>query len=100
MALKRRSVLQGASGLANLATLPQAAFGQSRAETLRYVTGANINTLDPTVPGATRVLFGLSMNVYDRLFTFGRKQVGGNWVFDPATIRANSPRVMCSVRTG
>ncbi len=27
------------------------------------------------------------MNVYDRLFTFGRKQVNGNWVFDPTVIR-------------
>ncbi|MBN8899035.1 MAG: ABC transporter substrate-binding protein, partial [Rhodospirillales bacterium] len=58
------------------------ARAQSRAETLRYVTGANINTLDPCVPGTTRESFGLSMNVYDRLFAFGRKQVNGNWVFD------------------
>ncbi len=27
------------------------------------------------------------MNVYDRLFSFGRKQLGDNWVFDPDTIR-------------
>ena len=35
------------------------------------------------MPGATRESFGLSMNVYDRLFTFGRKKLGGYWVFDP-----------------
>ena len=49
MNVNRRSVLQGASGLAGLASLPRVAFGQSRAETLRYVTGNNVNTLDPTV---------------------------------------------------
>jgi peptide/nickel transport system substrate-binding protein len=87
MKLNRRSVLQGATGLAGLASLPDVAFGQSRAETLRYVTGNNVNTLDPTVPGSTRESFGLAMNVYDRLFTFGRKQVNGNWVFDFANIR-------------
>src|ERR1700712_40109 len=87
MTLNRRSVLQGATGLAGLSTLSQTAFGQSRAETLRYVTGANVNTLDPSVPGSTREAFGLSMNVYDRLFTFGRKKVGANWVFDPTVIR-------------
>lgn len=73
--------------MVGLASLPGVAFSQTRAETLRYVTGNNINTLDPTVQGSTRESFGLSMNVYDRLFSFGRKQVDGNWVFDPTTIR-------------
>ena len=62
MNVNRRSVLQGASGLAGLASLPRVAFGQSRAETLRYVTGNNVNTLDPTVPGSTRESFGLSID--------------------------------------
>jgi peptide/nickel transport system substrate-binding protein len=75
-----------ASGLAGLAALPRVASGQSRTETLRYVTGANVNTLDPTIPGSTHESFGLSMNVHDRLFTFGRKKVGANRVFDPTTI--------------
>jgi peptide/nickel transport system substrate-binding protein len=39
------------------------AQAQTRAETLRQVTGNVINTLDPTMPGATREAFGLSMNV-------------------------------------
>ena len=30
---------------------------QTRAETLRYVTGASVNTLDPNVPGSTREAF-------------------------------------------
>src|SRR5438445_5998184 len=85
--MKRRVLLQGAAGAALLAGGAGSAVAQSRAETLRYVTGATINTLDTTMFGATRESFGLSMNVYDRLFTFGRKKVADYWVFDPATIR-------------
>ena len=85
--MKRRVLLQGAAGAAFLAGGAVPAAAQSRAETLRYVTGATINTLDTTMPGATREAFGLSMNVYDRLFSFGRKKVGENWAFDPDTIR-------------
>src|ERR1700733_12605410 len=87
MKLYRRSVLHTATGLVGLAGVPRLAFGQNRAETLRYVTGNNVNTLDPTVQGSTRESFGLSMNVYDRLFTFGRKKLGTNWVFDATSVR-------------
>lgn len=87
MTMKRRAILQGAAGTAWLASWPQLAFGQSRAETLRYVTGNIVNTLDTTMPGATREAFGLSMNVYDRLFSFGRKRLGDNWVFDAKVVR-------------
>ncbi|MBC7802191.1 MAG: ABC transporter substrate-binding protein, partial [Gemmatimonadaceae bacterium] len=80
-------MLQGAAGAAWLASWPQVAFGQTRAETLRYVTGNIVNTLDTTMPGATREAFGLGMNVYDRLFAFGRKQVDGKWTFDAKVIR-------------
>lgn len=55
---------------------------QSRAETLRYVTGASVNTLDPNVPGTTREAFAVSLSTYDRLVSFGRKQLNGKWVFD------------------
>lgn len=79
------ATLQAAAGATALAAWPAAA--QTRAETLRYVTGGNINTLDTTMPGATRESFGLSMNVYDRLFSFGRKRIGANWSFDAKTIR-------------
>ena len=85
--MKRRVLLQGAAGAAFMAGGAWPASAQTRAETLRYVTGATINTLDTTMPGATRESFGLSMNVYDRLFSFGRKKVGENWAFDPDTIR-------------
>ena len=84
MKVNRRTVLQGA---AMLAAAPGVASAQTRAETLRYVTGNTINTLDTTMPGATRESFGVSMNVYDRLFSFGRKRLGDNWTFDADTIR-------------
>src|ERR1700681_4285189 len=58
------------------------ALAQSRAETLRYVTGASVNTLDPNVPGTTREAFAISLSTYDRLVSFGRKQLNGKWVFD------------------
>ncbi len=51
------------------------------------MTGGNVNTLDTTMPGATRESFGLSMSVYDRLFSFGRKRIGANWSFDAKSIR-------------
>src|SRR5258708_2789092 len=60
---------------------------QTRAETLRQVTGNNINTLDPTTPGATREAFGVSTSTYDRLVAFDRKREAGVWIFDPAKIR-------------
>ncbi|UWU74115.1 ABC transporter substrate-binding protein [Bradyrhizobium huanghuaihaiense] len=67
-----------------IATAPSQA--QTRAETLRYVTGASVNTLDPNIPGSTRESFALSMSTYDRLVAFGRKQLNGKWVFDLDTI--------------
>ena len=85
--MRRRVLLKSAAGAALLAANGSPASAQSRAETLRYVTGNTINTLDTTMPGATREAFGLSMNVYDRLFSFGRKKAGPNWTFDPETIR-------------
>jgi peptide/nickel transport system substrate-binding protein len=60
---------------------------QTRAETLRYVTGASVNTLDPNIPGSTRESFALSLCTYDRLVSFGRKQLNGKWVFDLDKIR-------------
>ncbi|MBB3897898.1 ABC transporter substrate-binding protein [Roseococcus suduntuyensis] len=88
MEFNRRQGLAAAGGLAMGATLPAGeASAQTRAETLRYVTGNTVNSLDPSVPGSTRESFGLSMNVYDRLAAFGRKRLGDNWVFDHNDIR-------------
>jgi peptide/nickel transport system substrate-binding protein len=88
MQFGRRDGLKSALGAAAAAVLPAGeAMAQSRAETLRQVTGNTINTLDTTMPGATRESFGLSMNVYDRLLAFGRKQGEGGMVFDHTNIR-------------
>ncbi len=87
MTVKRRTILGGAASAALLARQTGQAAAQTRAETLRYVTGGTINTLDTTMPGTTREAFGVGMNVYDRLFSFGRKKLGDNWVFDPDSIR-------------
>src|SRR4030095_12099025 len=59
---------------------------QTRAETLRYVTGASVNTLDTKLSGATRAAVAVSLSTYDRLVSFGRKQLNGKWVFDLGTI--------------
>ena len=87
MKISRRTILLGTTGTIAVSAFPRRGHSQTRAETLRYVTGNTINTLDTTMPGATRESFGLSMNVYDRLFSFGRKKLGDNWVFDAKTIR-------------
>ena len=63
------------------------AFAQSRLETLRQVTANSINTLDPTMPGATREAFGLSMNIYDRLVAFERSPRGNGFIFEKDKIR-------------
>jgi peptide/nickel transport system substrate-binding protein len=81
-----RQMLGAAAVLALLAaTAPVQA--QTRAETLRYVTGASVNTLDPNIPGSTREAFAVSLSTYDRLVSFGRKQLNGKWVFDLDSIR-------------
>src|SRR3984957_18597190 len=65
-----------------LSLVAGSAQAQTRAETLRYVTGASVNTLDPNIPGSTRESFAVSLSTYDRLVSFGRKQLNGKWVFD------------------
>lgn len=89
--ISRRQALKTAlAGTAAAATgLPGAtpAAAQGRAETLRHVFAGVMNTLDPTLPGSTRESFGLSMAVYDRLASYGRKKVDGNWTFDFDNIR-------------
>jgi peptide/nickel transport system substrate-binding protein len=74
--------LSGVVAVLALVLAAQPVRAQSRAETLRYVTGASVNTLDPNVPGSTRESFAVSLSTYDRLVSFGRKQLNGKWVFD------------------
>lgn len=92
MKFNRRQGLKGAVGLAIGGALgplvgPHEAAAQSRAETLRHVMGGTVNSLDPTLPGGTRESYGIAMSIYDRLASFGRKQVDGNWVFDLDSVR-------------
>src|ERR1700757_2150171 len=81
-----RRVFPAAAALLAVTLAAPVAHAQSRAETLRYVTGATVNTLDPNIPGSTREAFALSVSSYDRLVSFGRKQLNGRWVFDLDTI--------------
>jgi peptide/nickel transport system substrate-binding protein len=47
----------GAAAALAFFTAAVPAKAQTRAETLRYVTGAAVNTLDPNIPGSTREAF-------------------------------------------
>ncbi len=76
-----------ATVLASLLLPSVAAQAQTRAETLRAVSGGTINSLDPTLLNATRESIALSMNTYDRLVTFERKRVDGRLVFDLSHLR-------------
>lgn len=83
---KRIWVVAACVALAIASDVPSA-HAQTRAETLRYLTGAAVNTLDPNIPGSTREAFAVSLSTYDRLVSFGRKQMNGKWVFDLDSIR-------------
>jgi peptide/nickel transport system substrate-binding protein len=79
--------LAAALALSSLGVSVASPQAQTRQETLRIVTGGAINTLDSTILNATRDSLGLSVNTYDRLVSFTRKQVNGNWVFDLYKLR-------------
>jgi peptide/nickel transport system substrate-binding protein len=82
LGISRRVVLCGAAVLA-LLSVPVAGRAQTREETLRVVSGSTINTLDPTLLGATPQSIAFGLNVYDRLVTFARtKTADGHLVFD------------------
>jgi len=87
MSKLRNLGLAAAFALASMGLGLANAQGQTRQETLRVVTGGTINTLDSTLLNATRESLGLSVNTYDRLVSFTRKQVNGNWVFDLHKLR-------------
>jgi peptide/nickel transport system substrate-binding protein len=92
MKINRRESIKGALGVAAGGLLGPAinigsAQAQSRAETLRHVMGAVFTSLDPTLQGATRESFPLSVNIYDRLGSFARKPVPGGLSFDFDNIR-------------
>lgn len=95
MTIARTSLLAAAL----LASTALPALAQTRAETLRHVTGAAINTLDPNIPGSTREAFGLSLLTYDRLLSFGKKQLDGKWVLISTPSSRSWPRAMPSAPT-
>ena len=65
-----------------LAPLSPAAVAQTRQETLRAVSGGTINSLDPTLLGATRESIAFGLNTYDRLVSFATRREDGRLVFD------------------
>ena len=69
------------------AVLSSSAMAQTRAEILRQVSGKTINTLDPTTIGATRESLGFSVNIYDKLVSFGRREVPTGFAYDYGNIR-------------
>jgi peptide/nickel transport system substrate-binding protein len=87
MGLMYSKRMLGAAAVLAFLTAAAPVKAQTRAETLRYVTGASVNTLDPNIPGSTREAFAVSLSTYDRLVSFGRKQLNGKWVFDLDSIR-------------
>jgi peptide/nickel transport system substrate-binding protein len=68
-----------------LFTLP--VLAQTRTEILRQVSGKTINTLDPTTIGATRESLGFSVNIYDRLVSFGRRKLATGFAYEFSEIR-------------
>ncbi len=98
MKLDRRNLLAGGAALATVPHLGREAFAQTRAETLRYVTGAAVNTLDPTMPGSTREAFGISVNVYDRLSPSAASSATATGSSTSTTSAASSPRRSTSAR--
>ncbi|CAM5591199.1 peptide/nickel transport system substrate-binding protein [Aquamicrobium terrae] len=92
MKLTRRQGLKGLIGSVAAAALsaggiPLQAFAQNRDRTLRHVMGGVVNSLDPTTMGSNRENFSMSVNIYDRLGSFGRNEVPGGYTFDMNQVR-------------
>jgi len=88
--IHRRALFVLAAGLAAVLASGSPAGAQSRTETLRYVTGGVVNTLDPVMLGATPAATSLGAATYDRLVAFERTPrdaAAGTYVFDFETLR-------------
>ena len=77
-----RLIAAAASAALTLTAIAGAAQAQSREETLRVVTGGQVNTLDAGMQGITRDGFGLNWNIYDRLVSWDRKKFGDGYIYD------------------
>lgn len=80
--LRARLIAAAASAALTLTAIAGAAQAQSREETLRVVTGGQVNTLDAGMQGITRDGFGLNWNIYDRLVSWDRKKFGDGYIYD------------------
>lgn len=91
MSISRREYLKLSAGAAAGAAISGGSVGpassQARSDTLRHVMGAVFSSLDPSFAGATRESFPFSVNVYDRLASFGRREVSGGYMFDVNEVR-------------
>ncbi len=76
------------------------ARAQSRAETCATSPARRSTPSTRPWPGTTREAFAISLSNYDRLVTFGRKQLDGNWVFDLDAIRGELAERYEVSRTG
>ena len=83
----RRQMLMAAAAATAAASLPRLAAAQSREESLRFVHSGVWSALTPGDLTGSRPSLALSVNVYDRLVTFGRVEApGGGYQFDFNTI--------------
>jgi len=80
--MTRRDLVFFSTALAAGSALATPTWGQSRKETLRYVTGGVVNSLDPVMLGGTPESTAMSAFVYDRLVAFERKPNGPFYIFD------------------
>ncbi|MBV8664132.1 MAG: ABC transporter substrate-binding protein, partial [Hyphomicrobiales bacterium] len=85
--MRRRQFLLGAA--AGVAAMPvRWGFAQTRAESLRVLSGAGPNSFDPIGVGVNRNAIQLHWNVYDRLVAFGAKtRADGTLYYDYFSIQ-------------
>jgi peptide/nickel transport system substrate-binding protein len=84
-AMKRREFLKNAAAAAGTSLLPVQAWAQAdrRRELLIVANETGPNSLDIHTVGANRPAYGVSWLCYDRLMTFGKKQLpGGGMTYD------------------
>ncbi|MEP2639880.1 ABC transporter substrate-binding protein [Roseobacter sp.] len=75
---RRNFIKMGAAGASMLPFLRALPASAQSNDTLVVVTGATINSLDLHRTGTSRASYQVGINCYDRLLTFGTKEVPGN----------------------
>lgn len=75
--MKRREFLTGAATLGAAATLPAPwAAAQTREDSLRVLSEGAANSFDTFSVGVNRSAIQVTWNIYDRLVSFGYKEIG------------------------